>query len=80
MLETVFVCLGINFQTNEALWAGSFSSHHTRIPLPFLLCFNHRFFRKGEQHNEKESNGTYRSSNDGSSNDHRMRTDRSNHC
>ena len=24
--------------------------------------------------------GTYRSSNDGSSNDHRMRTDRSNHC
>ncbi len=26
----------------------------------------------------KKSNGTYRSSNDGSSNDHRMRTDRSN--
>ena len=37
MLETVFVCLGINSQTNEALWAGSFSSHHTRIPFLFFF-------------------------------------------
>jgi len=37
MLETVFVCLGINSQTNEALRAGSFSSHHTRIPFLFFF-------------------------------------------
>ena len=37
MLETVFVCLGINFQTNEALRSGSFSSHHTRTPFLFFF-------------------------------------------